>query len=129
MRVDPEYLKKLLNVFRDSEKPWVDYTDINVAGLPSDEKLIFHIQLLADENLVRPVSVDNYDLGVMIGLDGNIGLSCIPIRMTSAGHSFLEALNNENIWPKFKKKAGESSLAVMASVASGLLTASLQTLI
>jgi len=113
MRVDLDFFGSLLSVFLESEKAHVDFNDISKAGVETEvdgeisEKLVFHLQLALDNQLIGKRSGPVYslkDLGIIQSLGGSISICAIPLRLTQDGHDFALSLNNKEVMDKLKNE-------------------------
>lgn len=91
MIIDYEYLSKVLQVFLTSEKPTVDWNDFKLFWEEAENKLIFHVEILADKNLIINARKDG-SLGTRMDSLGEYGMSIVPWRLTATGHDFAAAL-------------------------------------
>ncbi|HKM38054.1 MAG TPA: hypothetical protein VJY83_10520 [Thiopseudomonas sp.] len=122
MRVNLEYFGSLLNVFLDSDKAHVDFNDIVNAGIETkvdgkiSEKLIFHLQLALDNQLIgkRSDSAETLkDIGIIQMLDGSTTISIVPLRLTQRGHDFALSLNNKEVMDKLKTEFKDAPFKVV----------------
>lgn len=121
MKIDQDYLKGLLEAFQAFEHPCTNIDQLKVQGFDfEDDQFIFHLQILHDLNLVE--AEGRYDLGMKKGADGHVCWSLVPLRLTAQGHSFLEALLNEDVWNSLKSGFKDASLETLVSVSKDLLT-------
>ncbi|SMA50978.1 DUF2513 domain-containing protein [Parendozoicomonas haliclonae] len=113
MKIDIDYIAKILNVFIESDKAYIDISDFQNSGINLDnesnpnginEKFIFHIEILIDNKLINNDSnsaVSLKDLGIHI-FHGTCSVSHKPIRLTQMGHDFSNALNKSDILETLK---------------------------
>ena len=134
MRLDLDFLRAMLIAVEDHEEPATDIDLITEAmgfgegiGFADDatqNKLIHHLQILTDDGLI--VATDGGDNGIEYTSDRDCVVSAVPLRMTSAGHKFIDALRNEEVWPRVQalaKQSGMSSLASLQTMAFAMLQA------
>ena len=85
-----------------------DWIDLTVEG-HTDEEVSYHVMLLAKEGLIEATDLSTSD-----------GFEWKPIRLTWAGHEFLDAARDESQWSKAKaivlKKSGGLSFDVLKAV-------------
>lgn len=79
MKIDLEFFSLLLSVFLESEKAHINLNDISNEGVEIEiddkisEKLVFHLQLALDTQLIGKRSGAAYtfkDIGILYSLDG-----------------------------------------------------------
>ncbi|MDM5131848.1 DUF2513 domain-containing protein [Aeromonas piscicola] len=120
MKIEHEYLKGLLEAFEASDAPTTDIKELEQAGFSyQEEKFIFHLSILADQNLVEREC--GHGLGYQKGIDGYISWSVVPLRLTATGHEFLEALRNSKIWDTIKSEFKDASIGTLWRVSKDLL--------
>ena len=122
MKIDKEYLKTILNTFMESPRSFVWVRDIMDKGIAMDDKFLFHMQILEDQKLIECLDKKS-DLGYEISLGGGFEWHSRPLRLTSDGHEFVEAINRDEIWSVIKEEFKDSSLSTLKSAASSLLSA------
>lgn len=123
MKIDQDYLKGLLDAFESSEDPVVDIRQLKEAGFDYDDKaFLFHMGILNDQGLVERED-RKQGFGAVRGPDGSLGWSVITLRLTSAGHAFIEALRNKEVWATIKTNFKEGSITTLVDVSKKLLDA------
>jgi len=122
VKIDQDYLKVILNTFIDSSRSFVWVADIMENGVEIDDKFLFHIQILEDQKFIECLDKKS-DLGYEIALGGQFEWKSRPLRLTAAGHEFVEAINKAEIWSIIKEEFKDSSLSTLKSAASSLLKA------
>lgn len=122
MKIDQDYLKRLLEACQASEKPTFDIEDLKAAGFDYyDPQFEFHMRLLDDEGLIEQ---DNGlpGLGLEKSLDASFQQwSVLPLRLTTSGHRFIEALSNKEVWAAIKRGFKDVSITELRTVALKLL--------
>ena len=95
MKIDQDYLKRLLEACQASEKPTFDIQDLKAAGLDYlDKQFEFHMMILHDQGFVEQDG--GYPgIGLIKSADGFASWSVLPLRLTASGHQFVEALSNK----------------------------------
>jgi hypothetical protein len=117
MKPDSEYIRNLLNVFQEYLEPTMDIQDIERAGIPYDDhEFYFHLRLLNDDGFVERED-GKPGIGVDRSADGMYQWSVLPLRLTSAGHTFAQALRSDTGFAAVKKSFVGASLSVMRDVA------------
>jgi hypothetical protein len=122
VKIDQAYLKQLLNGFLVSERSFVWPGDLLRDGVELDDKFLFHMQILEDQRFVECLD-RRPDLGYEITLGGEFTWHSRPLRLTAAGHEFVEALNRSEIWEVIKAEFQDASVATLTTAAKGLLEA------
>ena len=121
MKIDQDYLKKLLEACQASEKPTFDIEDLRARGLDyNDQKFEFHMKILDDQRLIEKDDGDS-GFGLSKSIDGFASWSVLPLRLTASGHQFIEALSNEEVWLAIKDGFKDASITTLKSVAFKLL--------
>jgi hypothetical protein len=122
MRVDLEFFGSLLSVFLESEKSHVDFNDISKAGVETEvdgeisEKLVFHLQLALDNQLIGKRSGPAYnlkDIGIIQSISGSTSICAIPLRLTQDGHDFALSLSNKEVMDKLKTEFKDAPFKVV----------------
>lgn len=107
MKVNKQYIQKLLEVFEKSEKLTINLNDFKKVGFNTDEEFAFHMMWLNDKGFVR-----REDLVPGIGYDkvadGTVMWSILPLRYTASGGEYLEelrktSLKEEKMFPELNK--------------------------
>lgn len=121
MKIDQDYLKGLLDACQASVKPTFDIEELKAAGLDySDERFEFHMMILTDQGLIERDDGDP-GFGLTKGIDGFPSWSVLPLRLTSSGHQFIEALSNEEVWAAIKSGFRNASMSTLRTVSLKLL--------
>jgi hypothetical protein len=121
MKIDQDYLKKLLEAFEDSPEPTTDIKELSQAGLHYDDpKFVFHMAILDDKGLIQQADGDA-GFGMFRGADGHASWSVLPLRLTARGHDFIEALRNKEVWATIKKDFKEAGIDTLWKVSKELL--------
>ncbi|HHJ0103618.1 TPA: DUF2513 domain-containing protein [Yersinia enterocolitica] len=126
MKIDHDYLKGLLEAFEASEEPHTDIIELQGCGFDYEEdKFIFHMRLLEDRGLITRTDGDP-GFGVAESLDGMAIWSVMPLRLTSNGHDFIDALRNQEVWATLKSGFKDASMGTLVTVSKELLNRVLQ---
>lgn len=127
MKINHEYIKKLLLAYQAAEAPTTDLEELERSGIDIRSKeFVFHVTLLLDKGLV-----------IGLGRSGGIGLEWVDddnmtitygvhSRLTAKGHEFIEALEQPDIWQTITTGFKNASLETMLSVSRDLLSAILK---
>ena len=122
MKIDQEYLRKILNAFIESPRSFVWVADMVDKGIDIDDKFLFHIQILEDQHFVECLDKKS-EIGYEITLGGDFEWKSRPLRLTASGHEFTEAINRPEIWEILKAEFKDASLSTLKSTATSLLIA------
>jgi hypothetical protein len=121
VKIDQDYLKKLLEACQASEKPTFDIEYLKAAGFDyHDKKFEFHMKILDDQRLIEQDDGDS-GFGLIKSVDGFASWSVLPLRLTASGHQFIEALSNKEVWSAIKHGFKDASIETLKSVALKLL--------
>lgn len=121
MKPDVDYLKKILQAFRDAKEPTTNIDELKVAGLNYEEpNFEFHLRLLADDHYVE-ADDGSCEIGLYRTLDGKVSWAAVPLRLTSAGHEFAAALCDQTVFAKLKSKLLPESIGMIKGVAGAFL--------
>lgn len=121
MKIDQDYLKKLLEACQASEKPTFDIEDLKAAGLDyDDQRFEFHMKILSDQGFIEQDDGDS-GFGLTKGVDGFLSWSVLPLRLTASGHQFIEALSNKEVWAAIKHGFKDASITTLKAVSLKLL--------
>jgi len=122
MQIDQDYLREILNTFTQSTRSFIWLEDLTRKGIEIDDKFLFHIQILEDQQFVECLDKRS-DIGYEITLGGNFEWKSRPLRLTASGHEFTEAINRPEIWDILKQEFKDASLSTLKSAATSLLLA------
>jgi hypothetical protein len=122
VKIDQDYMRQLLNTFHGSPRPFVELSDFRKNDIDVDDKFLFHMQLLEDQELVECLSKEK-KLGYVIAGGGTTQWVSRPLRLTAAGHEFAEALNKQEIWKVLKTGFKDASLSTLRAASKELLEA------
>ncbi|EPH7219885.1 DUF2513 domain-containing protein [Serratia marcescens] len=120
MKVEQEYVKKLLDLFE-----FCPVADVNVNYLSQNgisyntDEFVFHMRVLQDGGFLTRCD-GRPGFGLDVGLNGQRMWSCVPLRLTAKGHDFIEALHQKEVWEELKKNFKDASISTMSSVAKQL---------
>ncbi len=116
MRIDYDYIGKVLNIFLESSSATVDWNSFKTLRLhESDEKFIFHIEIMVDKNLVVGVN-KNKSIGIQKN-SSNYTVSIVPWRLTSEGHDFANAITKPDILSIVKDKFKTEGFSIVINMA------------
>lgn len=121
MKIDPDYLKKLLEGFESAPNPVTDIRYLKSVGFDYEDNLfIFHIAVLKDQGLIEREG-GKPGFGFVRSADGIPTWSVVPLRLTSHGHDFLEALRNKEVWATIKEHFKGGSIGTLVDLSKKLL--------
>ena len=116
MKPDPEYLKRLLEVFKAVPRPYTDILQLKAAGLDYEtDEFEFHMALLNDRGFVEQEG-HRRGFGLEHSVDGFAQWSVLPLRLTAPGHEFAEALRNKEVWATLKRDFKDASIDTLWQV-------------
>jgi hypothetical protein len=122
MKIDPDYIKQVLTKAQASDKAIFNIYDlVDDKNEISDEKFIFHMQILSDKKLLVTDSDNSLGIGVSRTGYGQVSWKVTHLRLTSTGHDFIEALTNDTVWKKIKKELKAPSITTLVNTAQFLL--------
>tara|TARA_B110000196_G_C20666839_1_gene440005 strand:+ start:76 stop:525 length:450 start_codon:yes stop_codon:yes gene_type:complete len=116
MRIDIDYLARILDLFLEADTAHIEIPDFPKLGMKIedesnpgglDEEFLFHLQLAIENELIsnKDMYVDGLkSVGIRIGGGGSISLTSVPIRLTQNGHDFANALHNKEVLSKLKSE-------------------------
>lgn len=130
MKIDHDYLKKLLEAYQAAEGPTTDLKELQRNGIDlEDKKFEFHVVLLLDKGLIEGSGKSGGagSVGLQRFVNGNMTVSLgVQSRLTATGHEFIEALEQPDIWQTITTGFKNTSLETMLSVSRDLLSAILK---
>jgi hypothetical protein len=121
VKIDQDYLKRLLQACQAAEKPTFDIEDLKAAGFDyNDKQFEFHMKIFDDQRLIEQDDGDA-GFGLIKSVDGFASWSVLPLRLTASGDQFIEALANEEVWSTIKHSFKDASIVTLKAVALKLL--------
>jgi len=117
MRIDYEYISKILDVFLESNSPTVNWGSFSSLheGEENEDKFVFHIKILQDKNLIASRTVTE-DLGIK-NINGEYLISIVPWRLTSDGHDFASAITKPSVLSTIKDKFKKEGFSIIIDIA------------
>lgn len=122
MKINPEYMKGLLEAFEQAERPYTYISELEKRGYSyKTDECIFHLDILCDKGLVESKSEDG-GLGFSYSPSEGVEKSwqLVPLRLTADGHDFIANLNETDVWQQIKDNFQESGFDTIKSVAADL---------
>lgn len=121
MKIDHDYLKKLLEACEAAPAPIFDIEEIKAAGLDyGTDQFVFHMSILNDLGVVERDDGEP-GFGLARGADGYISWAVLPLRLTAQGHQFIEALRNKEVWATIKRDFKNASINTLMDVSKKLV--------
>ena len=129
MRVDFEYIKDFLTLVLDNEELDFILDQDAFKSLHEDsdakKKLVFHLEILEDQNLIESVSNNIDGIGFKRFGRNEVVISFIPLRLTAQGHQFAADLVKPGVFEKlessFKEVGPTEAVKVVFSLAKQAL--------
>jgi len=116
MRINHDYIKRLIDVALDHPAPTFTIRDFEAAGVPYETpEFEFHMKLLDDQRLIEQDDGDS-GFGLVKGADGCSSWAVLPLRLTARGHDFAEAISEKTIWDRIKKELPGAAMSTLVSV-------------
>ena len=124
MKLDHEYIKKILEAFEKIEKPYVNLKEVCIAAeVGLEENALYHFEILYDMKLVVR-SDGEIGVGATTDENGEPSISVgIFFRLTADGHEYLSSIKKPQIWNKAKKIAGDLGVGAMKEALKSLTQA------
>ena len=131
MKLDLDYMAKLMAVFTQSPKAMITIQDIEDSGIPIydsigkvDDTFYFHFLLLAENGLISDKYLSSSNLARLGISSSEQGISIVcqqDIRLTQAGNDFASALENKGILSQLKNDFTTAPFKVLFEVSQKLL--------
>jgi hypothetical protein len=123
MRIDHDYIKRMIDIILSHPSPTFTIEDFDNGGLPyQTPEFEFHMKLFDDQGLIEQDDGDP-GFGLTKGIDGYASWSVLPLRLTSRGHDFAEAVSEETVWEKVRKELPGAAMSSLVTVSVGLFQA------
>ena len=122
MKIDHEYLKGLLEAFQAAEGPYTTIDELRENGYPyNDKAFTFHMSILTDEGMIEGNGTGKSTVGMERALSGEvIWIHGIKMRLTAAGHEYIDSLNEPQVWSVIQENFKDMSLETIKTVAKDL---------
>lgn len=125
MKIDQDYLKRLLEAFEASDQPTTNIENLEKLGFDYESDIfVFHMRLLDDQGLIEREDKEP-GFGLYAGI-GALSWSVLELRLTASGHEFLEAIRNNEVWATIKDSFKEASIGSLVSISKQLLESFVQ---
>lgn len=116
MQIDYDYLKELLEAFAEAPRPTTDIEELKSRGIEYDsDQFLFHMEILQDKGLIEQPDGDP-GIGVSRSVDGFVSWGAVPLRMTAAGHEFLDGMRNEAAMTVVKRDFKHAGIETVKAV-------------
>jgi hypothetical protein len=123
MKIDHDYLKKLLETCQGSSTPTFNIEYLVDHGIDyHDFQFEFHMKLLDDQGFIEQDDGDS-GFGLYKSLDGMASWAVLPLRLTATGHQFAEGLANKEVWAAIKTGFKDASLSTLKRIVPQLIDA------
>jgi len=110
MNRDMDLVRKILLAVEAKEDAFTPAEELNVSGY-SAEQSAYHRCLLEEAGLIEGVQ-----------FNGPAGREVVRVRLTWAGHEFLDLAREGSIWQEAKTRLGKVGVSANLSVLKELLT-------
>ncbi|GAB5098162.1 DUF2513 domain-containing protein [Caballeronia sp. HLA56] len=122
MRIDHDCIKRIIEIVLDHPGPTFTIKDFEAAGLSyRTPEFEFHMKLFDDQQLIE--QDEDAGFGLTKSIDGYASWSVLPLRLTSRGHDFAEAISEKTVWEKVKKELPKAAMSNLVTVSVGLAQA------
>lgn len=127
MKINHDYLKKLLIAFEDSTGHDTTLDEIRGAGFdPESSDFIFHMRLLGDYELITRadggVGKDFYTIARIGNPGSRMAVRVrVPMRLTAKGHDFIADLRQKEVWNAITHNFKEVGITTLLISANSLL--------
>ncbi|MGP3074804.1 DUF2513 domain-containing protein, partial [Serratia ureilytica] len=124
MKIDQKYLKDLLIAFEETEGHDTFIEDLEKKGYDVDSsEFIFHMRLLDDNKFITRIDGEpGFGHKYIQFMNGfKYRWMSTPLRLTSSGHDFIDALRQKEVWNSLKKEFKDvTSIQSLFGIAKGL---------
>ena len=114
MRIDYEYVEKILESFLDNKLPTMDWESFENLRGNDNHKFVFHIEIMVDKGLIIG-ALDDGDIGITRTYDDYV-ISVVPWRLTSEGHDFANALTKPSVLSTIQDKFKQEGLSAVIGI-------------
>ncbi len=124
MKIDIEYIKKILDVALEHTQPDFDIKHQDIKPLwETDEllsKLVFHMKILEDQSLIESALNSGGGLGFRRKADGRYSVAVTPLRLTATGHQFAADLKKSGVVEQLTTSFKDAGPKEMVNIVIGL---------
>lgn len=116
MQIDYDYLKQVLEAFAAAPKPTTDIQELKRRGIDyNTDQFLFHMEILQDKGLIEQPD-GSAGIGVQRSIDGFTSWGAVPLRLTAAGHEFLDGMRNERAMVVVRRDFKHAGIATVKAV-------------
>jgi hypothetical protein len=127
MQIDYDYLRRLMEAFAEAPRPTTDIEELQKVGFNYETDIfVFHMQILQDQSFIAQPDGDT-DIGLRFGIgDDDPSWGAVPLRLTAAGHEFLDGLRNKEAMAVIKANAKSVSISTAKMIFKAVLEESVK---
>jgi hypothetical protein len=114
LKIDYEYVEKILESFLENDLPTLDWKSFEELRGDDEHKFVFHIEIMVDKGLIIGALKDG-SIGISRAYNDYI-ISVIPWRLTSDGHDFANALTKPSVLSTIQEKFKEEGLSAVIGI-------------
>lgn len=120
MKISYDYISNILSKFLSDREPHLTWKNFD-NEIKSNKKLFFfHIVIMHDKGLIAGVS-DPHNIGMKFNINANDYMIWnSPVRLTTLGHDFAEALAKPSIKEVIVKKFKDDGLSTVMEITKAL---------
>lgn len=112
-----------IDIILDHPNPTFTIEDFENTGLSYQTGVFeFHMKLFEDQRLITQDD-GGRGFGLTKGVDGYTSWSVLPLRLTSTGHDFAEAVSEKTVWDKVRTELPGAAMSSLVTVSVGLFQA------
>jgi len=111
-----------MEAFQAAEGPYTTIDELSENGYPyNDKAFTFHMSILTDLGMIEGTGTGNSSVGMERALSGEvIWIHGIRIRLTAAGHEYIDTLNEPGVWHAIQENFGDLALDTIKILAKEL---------
>ena len=121
MRRDPELIRKLMLAIEQSSQPLNDQAQIDSY---SRDEVAYHMRLIIEAGLAQGSVMEDHSGG-----NTTIPRFVAILRMTNAGHDFIDNIRDDTVWRDVRKRlaavGGSAAVEVIKQLGAAALKAHL----
>jgi hypothetical protein len=127
MQIDYDYLRRLMEAFAEAPRPTTDIEELQKVGFDYETDIfVFHMQILQDQSFIGQPDGDT-DIGLRYGIGADDpAWGAVPLRLTAAGHEFLDGLRSEEAMAVIKANAKSVSISTAKMIIKAVLEESVK---
>ncbi|WP_201700323.1 DUF2513 domain-containing protein [Paraburkholderia hiiakae] len=113
----------MIDIILSHPSPTFAIEDFDDAGLSfQTAEFEFHMKHFEDQGLIEQDDGDR-GFGLTKSVDGYASWSVLPLRLTSKGHDFAEAVSEKTVWDKVRTELPGAAMSSLVTVSVGLFQA------